>query len=187
MITLNTTETINQAEFDKVYADSISAMENKSNGTWPWEGFLTINTPEEKKQYIQKVFNKKGPNDLLIEIRDDSLLLALFLGQWIGEELVITAVLVSPDSTGTKAWTYSEEYANARNAFWDSIDIDGWTHRSSGEHSATHKYLLKCNEIGTLKASYEVNLVDHQEIPANLSNYIKELDYQMVDVKLRKL
>ena len=184
MITVNTATGIDDAEFDRVYADSIDAM---NSGTYPWEAYLKVTTDEEKKAHIRKLYDISRSNNLIIEVRDDDLLIALLLGQWHDEELMINAVLVSPDASGSKVWAYGEEYADARNAYWDSIGINGWTHRSSGEHSATHKYLLKCHKIGTLKASYEVKLVDHEEIPLEMEDFITQTDYKLVDVVLRKL
>ena len=185
MITVNTATTINEDEFNRVYLDSIAVM---NNGSYPWECYVDVNTDEEKKSHIRNLYDFSASSNLVIEVRDEGFLTGLFLGQWHGEELIISIVLVASDASGSKVWAYEEGYADARNAYWDSIGINGWTHRSSARTSATHRYLWRCHELNTLKASCETRAVAAPLIPNELRDIIvMPEDFEMVDDILTKI
>jgi hypothetical protein len=181
MIKLNTTSYITEAEFDRLYADSVNDM---NNGSMPWESIPFANTEEKKKAYIKSLFDVTRDSNHLISIRDGDYLIALFLGQWHGSELIITSVLVSPDASGSKAWTYSEEYALARNSYWSEARITGWTHRSANVDSQTYLYLMSCIESNVLNCLYEIKEVPAPVIPPEYSEHFTNLNKPMVDVVL---
>lgn len=177
MITFNTTTVIDDAEFDRNFEYSIAHM---NNGTYPWEAYLQVTTNEEKKQHLRNMYDPTSDQNLVIEVRKDSVLVLLFLGQWHGDELVISAGLTYPDASGSMAWSYSEEYAAARDAYWDSIGINGWTQRTSGNHSAARNF-------GIVNSVHEVRLTDYNPVPAGMEEIAQVPEYQMADDILRKL
>ena len=77
-------------------------------------------------------------------------------------------------------WARSEEYGNARDAFWDSLGIDGWIQRTSGPHSSIRNF-------GIVNCTHTTRLTDYPEIPSEYSEIFSKPDYQMVDDILRKL
>ena len=76
-----------------------------------------------------------------------------------------------------------EEYALARNDYWDRLSINGWTHRTQGEGSPGYNYILRAEELDTLKANYESKLVP---LPDASDQFIMP-EQHFIDVKLTKL
>jgi hypothetical protein len=179
MIKLNTTSYITEAEFDRLYADSINDM---NNGTMPWDSILFVNTEEEKKEYIKSLFNFKAQSNVVIAIRDGVYLLAIFLGQWHENELVIGSALVSPDESGSKAWLHSEEYGLATNKYWSQLGITGWTYRLANANVGTYSTLLSCIEADVFNCLHEIKEAPPPVIPPEYSNLFSDLEEPMVDI-----
>ena len=175
MIKLNTTSYITEAEFDRLYADSIADM---NNGTMPWDSILFVNTEEEKKAYIKSLFDLEKQSNVVVAIRDGVYLLAIFLGQWHGNELIISSALVSPDESGSKAWLHSEEYGLATNKYWSQLGITGWTYRLANANVATYSTLLSCIEADVFNCLHEIKEVPPLVIPPEYSNLFSDLEDQ---------
>ena len=169
MITLKTATSINEDEFDRVYADSIDAL---NGGSYPWSAYPHINTDEEKKAHIRNLYDFERDGNLIIEVREGSLLIGLLLGQWHGQELKITAALIALDASGSKSWLYSDEAQEARNAYWQTLGIAGWTGRTTGEQSPMYQHVRRRIAANAIKASATEQTVEVQ-VPPQLAGVME--------------
>lgn len=143
MITIQTTTSINEEEFDKIYADSLDAL---NNGSYPWEAFPLINTDEGKKTHIRKIFDFSFDSEMgiVFETREDDLLLGMACGYLLGEgKLRITMGLMSPNAAGSKSYAYSPEGHTARTAYFNSIGVNSFTYVTAGPESPFYKHMYK--------------------------------------------
>lgn len=190
MIRLNTVTNLDRTEFNTLFADSVE--QDDITGAFPWESYKLSNaTFSEKRKFMHVLFTLS--NRQIIEIREDNLLIGLLLANWEDArgdeslELSVSVNLIGPDSNDSKEWIFSEEFADARNDYWDRIGVNGWTQRTQGEGSAGYNYILRAEELNTLKATYEFIT---QELPsaeeaAKLGITLPE--YPLVDAKLTKV
>jgi hypothetical protein len=141
MITLRTATNINDDEFDKLYADSIEAM---NAGTFPWADTPQIQTDDEKKAHIRNQFDLSLSIDenLIVEVRDDELLLGLMLCKVIdknGKKPTVLLALISPDASGSRSWLYSEELKQARVSYRKALGFNKWGYITTVRDSAMHR------------------------------------------------
>lgn len=169
MITVQTATSINDAEFDRVYEDSVDSM---TNGSYPWGAYPHISTEEEKKAHIRNLYDFERDGNLIIEVREGSLLIGLLLGQWHGQELKMTTVLLSPDASGSKSWLYSDETQEVRNAYWQTLGITGWTGRTTGEQSPMYQHVRRRIAANAIKASATEQTVEVQ-VPPQLAGVME--------------
>lgn len=169
MIILKTATSINEDEFDRVYEASADSM---NNGSYPWSAYPHINSDEEKKAHIRSLYDFERDRNLIIEVRKDDLLVGLLLGQWHGQELKITAALIAPDASGSKSWLYSDVTQEARNAYWQTLGIAGWTGRTTGEQSPMYDHIKKRIAADAIKASTAEQTVEVQ-VPPHLAGVVE--------------
>lgn len=184
MIRLETATKINNKEFNKIFNAAVDY--DDTTGSFPWELYrLNDADNNTKRDFIKKFFTMSNYTSLIVEVREDDNLIALLLGQWHDNntELLITIALIAPNSDDSKEWILSEEYALARNDYWDRLSINGWTHRTQGEGSPGYNYILRAEELDTLKANYETKLVP---LPDASDQFIMP-EQHFIDVKLTKL
>ena len=85
-------------------------------------------------------------------VSDDDGVLMLNAGVQDGTTVKWLMGLVKPNAANSKSYLYSEDYRNARNAYWTSIGITSWTLETAGPNTPVHTHLLSrqtANAIGT--------------------------------------
>ena len=169
MISLITATSINEDEFDRVYEASVDSM---NNGSYPWSAYPHINSDEEKKAHIRNLYDFERDGNLIIEVRKGGLLVGLLLGQWHGQELKITAALIAPDASGSKSWLYSAETQAARNAYWQTLGVVGWTGRTTGAKSPMYQHVKKRIEANAIHASTAEKTIEVQ-VPQQLVGVVE--------------
>lgn len=139
MIIFETVTTINDNEFDDLFAASLPSL---NAGSYPWYLYGDVNTDSEKKALIRSGFERMRTEGFLWRVADDDGVLLLNAGVKTGTSVNWVLGLVKSDANGSKAYLYSEDYRNARNAYWTEIGITSWTLETAGSNTPVHAHLL---------------------------------------------
>ena len=152
MITFATETTITDAEFDRIYAESLVGVENG----WPWNWWPDATTAEQKKAFIRNEYDLfLGVNSasltgsLVFSIRDADRLIGLFAATLNNGDMEVHLSLFGLDTSASKAWAYGNEQSiQARNSYWDSLGVNGWVFAIPDLPSDLKAYIT--NTSGTL-------------------------------------
>lgn len=169
MITFSTVTSIDDTEFDDLFAASLPDLDA---GSYPWHLFPQIVTVEDKRSHMRAAYDRLLEDGIVWRVADSDGVLLLNAGEQTGDTLRWVLGLVKPDASGSKSYFYSEEYRNARDAYWSQIGISGWTLETAGANTPVHTHFLSrqsANAIGT-----------------GLTETVKELnpDIVLMDLKL---
>ena len=148
MITFATVTTIDDTEFDALFWASLPDLDA---GSYPWRLHGTL-TDLEKKDHIRAGFDRLLTDGFVWRVSDDDGVLMLNAGVQDGTTATWLMGLVKPNAANSKSYLYSEDYRNARNAYWTSIGITSWTLETAGANTPVHTHLLSrqtANAIGT--------------------------------------
>lgn len=148
MITFSTVTSIDDTEFDALFWASLPELDA---GSYPWHLYGTL-TDLEKKDHIRAGFSNVLDDGFVWRVSDDDGVLMLNAGLQDGTTAKWVMGLVKPNAAGSKAYLYSEDYRNARNAYWAEIGITSWTLETAGANTPVHSHLLSrqtANAIGT--------------------------------------
>lgn len=138
MITFQTVTTINDDEFDALFAASLSSL---NAGSYPWHLYGDL-TDTQKKEHIRAGYDRMLTEGFLWRVADDDGVLLLNAGVKDGTTAKWVLGLVKPDANGSKAYLYGEDYRNARNAYWAEIGITSWTLELAGTNTPVHTHAL---------------------------------------------
>jgi hypothetical protein len=182
MITLRTATSINDDEFDKLYADSIEAI---NAGNFPWADIPQIQTDDEKKAHIRNLFDLSIDENLIVEVREDELLLGLTLCKVIdknGKKPTVLLALFSPDASGSRSWLYSEELKQARVSYRKALGFNKWGYIATVRGSAMHRSIQSRIDAGAFPVSVreqsEPHRPPHAEAPnrAPITHFIVKIE-----------
>lgn len=149
MITFSTVTSIDDTEFDDLFAASLSDLDA---GSYPWHLFPQIVTVEDKKAHMRAAYDRLLDDGIVWRVADSDGVLLLNAGEQTGNTISWVLGLVKPDASGSKSYLYSEDYRNARDAYWSQIGITSWTLETAGANTPVHTHLLNrqsANAIGT--------------------------------------
>ena len=149
MITFATVTTIDDSEFDDLFAASLPSL---NAGSYPWELYGNL-TDAQKKEHIRAGFDRMLTEGFLWRVSDDDGALLLNAGVKTGTTAKWVLGLVKPDANNSKAYLYGEDYRNARDAYWATIGITSWTLELAGANTPVHTHLLnrqQADAIGKL-------------------------------------
>ena len=160
MITFATETTITDAEFDRIYAESLVGVENG----WPWNWWPDAITAGQKKAFIRGEYDlflgvnsesyKSGlpaklTGSLVFSVRDADRLIGLFAATLSNGDMEVHLSLFGLDASASKAWAYGNEQSiQARNSYWDSLGVNGWVFAIPDLPSDLKAYIT--NTSGTL-------------------------------------
>lgn len=147
MITFATVTTIDDAEFNDLFAASLSDLDS---GSYPWHIFPTM-TDIEKRDHIRAGFDQLLTDGFVWRVSDDDGVLMLNAGIQDGTTAKYLMGLVKPNAAGSKSYLYGEDYRNARNTYWTSIGITSWTLETAGPNTPVHSHFLSrqtANAVG---------------------------------------
>ena len=139
MITFATVTTIDNAEFDELFAASLPSL---NAGSYPWHLYGNVTTDAQKKAHIRSGFNRMLTEGFLWRVSDDDGVLLLNAGVKTGTTAKWVLGLVKPDANNSKAYLYGEDYRNARDAYWAEIGITSWTLELAGANTPVHTHAL---------------------------------------------
>ena len=148
MITFSTVTSIDDAEFDDLFAASLADLDA---GSYPWHLFPQIATVADKKAHMRAAYDRLLEDGIVWRVADSDGVLLLNAGEQTGDTLRWVLGLVKPDVSGSKSYFYSEDYRNARDAYWSQIGITGWTLETAGANTPVHTHLVSrqaANAIG---------------------------------------
>ena len=156
---LSSTNDINDAEFDRAYADSVSSLDG---GAYPWNLHPSITSAEDKKAHIRSQFDALIENSHggVFDIRIDGHLVFYGGTYQQGTTLYVTMCLVGRDVSGSKSFVHSDEWSDARNAYWDTMGIDSWTWMTTGGDTPIVRHARNRLE-SAIKADVAFNDVTH--------------------------
>jgi hypothetical protein len=139
MLTFNRIDSINEADFDSLFEDSLSSM---NAGTYIWAE--NINTVEKKKQHIRDIIaNIADP--FMYKVMDESDKdLSLVIGNLNNGTFTIIVSFTGYNTNMSKSWIYYTETIAARNAFFQQQQISSvqFNHLSSSDFSRKAPILL---------------------------------------------
>ena len=139
MITFATVTSINDDEFDDLFAASLPSL---NAGSYPWHLYGDVTTDAEKKAHIRSGFDRMLTEGFLWRVSDDDGVLLLNAGVKTGTTAKWVLGLVKPDANNSKAYLYGEDYRNARDAYWTEIGITSWTLELAGANTPVHTHAL---------------------------------------------
>ena len=165
MITFETVTSIDDTEFQSLFDDSVADLDA---GAYPWSLFPNVTTNTQKRDHLRATFNDLLTNGIVWRVYDDDGVLMLNAGKKSGSSITWLVGLVGQDANGSKSYLYSSDYTTARNAYWTSISITGWTLETAGENTPVHNHIKSretANAIGTVSTATR-----------NLSDFINVFD-----------
>lgn len=146
MITFATVTSIDDAEFDSLFWASLPSLDS---GSYPWHLYGTL-TDLEKRDHMRGNFNRLMADGFVWRVSDDDGVLMLNGGVQEGTTAKWLVGLVKPNAAGSKSYLYSEDYRNARNAYWTEIGITSWTLETAGANTPVHTHLLNRNAANAI-------------------------------------
>jgi hypothetical protein len=133
--------TIDDAEFDAIWASSYDGIMDG----YPWEFWPSAVTDEQKKAVIRHHFENcmlERSGEFVLCIRADDQLVGMLGGHMIGDKFFAPFALFGPVD-GSKSWLHGSPQAiEARNAFFASNGIHGFTGHTINSESSMHRYLV---------------------------------------------
>ena len=149
MITFSTVTSIDDTEFDDLFAASLTDLDR---GSYAWHLFPQIMTTDDKKSHMRSAYDRLLKDGIVWRVADSDGVLLLNAGEQTGDTISWLLGLVKPNASGSKSYLYSEEYRNARDAYWSEIGISSWTLETTGANTPVHNHFLSrqtANAIGT--------------------------------------
>lgn len=146
MITFATVTTIDDIEFDSLFWASLPELDA---GSYPWHLYGTL-TDLEKRDHIRAAFDRLLIDGFVWRVSDDDGILMLNAGVQEGATAKWLLGLVKENAAASKAYLYSEDYRNARNAYWAQIGITSWTLETAGANTPVHTHLLNRNAANAI-------------------------------------
>ena len=153
MSTVATVTSSDEAEFNKWFWASLPSLDE---GSYPGLLYGTL-TDIEKRDHIRASYDRLLSDGFLWRVFDDDGVLMLNGGIQNGATVSWLVGLVGPNSAGSKSYIYTEDYRNARNAFWTSIGITSWTLETAGPNTPIHQHLLNRQQANAIGLSLTEN------------------------------
>ena len=168
MITFETVTTIDDTEFDILFDASLAVLDA---GAYAWHLFPDVDTVEQKKAHIRSAYNRLLTEGFVWRVYDDDGVLLLNAGTKTGNRATFLLGLVKPNAAGTKSYLYTDEFNNARNAYWTEIGITGWTIETTGKNTPIHNHFSNRSSVSKLGADMveeEITIEHSEHSPMNL-------------------
>tara|TARA_B110000285_G_scaffold221850_1_gene275316 strand:- start:76 stop:591 length:516 start_codon:yes stop_codon:yes gene_type:complete len=150
MINFETVTSIDDTEFDTLFDASLGVLDA---GAYPWHLFTEVNTVEQKKAHIRAAYDRLLTEGFVWRVYDDEGVLLLNAGVKTGNRATFLLGLVKSNAAGTKSYLYTDDFNNARNAYWTEIGITGWTIETAGRNTPIHTHFSNRNSASKLGAS----------------------------------
>jgi len=139
MVTFTRIESLNEVNFDKVLADSLSSMDA---GTYIWTE--EVDTVDKKKQHIRDIITNIV-NPFMYKVVDElGQDLSLVIGNLNNGTFTIIVAFTGYNTNMSKSWIYYTKTIEARNAFFQQQRISSvqFNHLSSSDFSRKAPILL---------------------------------------------
>ena len=149
MISFATVTSIDDAEFNSLFSASLPDMDA---GSFPWRIHGQL-TDIEKRDKLRADYEQLLSEGFVWRVSDDDGVLMLNAGIQNGTSANWILGLVGTNAAGSKSYLYSQEYVDARNAYWASIGITGWTLEASGANTPVHNHMVSRQNANALGAS----------------------------------
>lgn len=159
MILFETISSIDDAVFNQLFEDSAEDMDA---GSYPWHLFPSVVTFDEKRGFIRAAYERLLADGVVWQVTIDELPCVLGAGVQEGTIIRWLLGLLGPNTAGSKSYLYTQEYIDARNAFWDDLGITGWTLETAGPGTAIDLHFKNrqaTNTVGATMTSEEKDLV----------------------------
>lgn len=163
MINFETVTTIDDTEFDTLFNASLAVLDA---GAYSWHLFTNVDTVEKKKAHIRSAYDRLLTEGFVWRVSDDDGVLLLNAGVKTGNRATFLLGLVKPNAAGTKSYLYTDEFNNARNAYWTEIGITGWAIETTGRDTPIHNHFSNRNSTSKLGAS-----MNEEETTIEYSNH----------------
>lgn len=153
MITIQKVETLSDADYDTLYDASAPYLES---GSYPWEFQPIMNTPERRKTRFRELLDaalnqapKGGVVVWGVYIDDE---IHMFNVSYKEEDTYVWALsLLKPDSNGSRAYLYSEEFSQARTDFWKELGLTRWIVECCGQGTPIYEYQQQAKTSGSIQ------------------------------------
>jgi hypothetical protein len=118
-----------------------------------------MDTVEQKKEHIRLGFQKFLTEGFVWRVFDDNGVLTLNAGVKEGDRATFLLGLVKPNNSGTKSYFYTDEFNNARNAYWVELGITGWTVETTGKDTPIYNHFNNRKEASKLGSNMTEKIV----------------------------
>lgn len=149
MITFEIISSIDEEVFNRLYDESLSAMEA---GSFPFHAFPQAETADEKRALIREIFQNLfvDENKIALHVRQDDRVLMLSGGTLVDGHFHWTIGLMGTDVNGSKSWLYHPEYSAARDQFWVDNNISTFRIETMGPNTEMHDHIVNAKLANTV-------------------------------------
>ena len=166
MIIFEIIETIDDAAFDRLFDESLAAMDA---GSYPWGLHHGVSTYDEKKAHVRSVFDKTLKDGIVFHVIENDYTLMLNGGTVSNGILSWYIGLIGANQSGSKSYLYNAEYKAARDAFWPSAGITDWRVETMGQGTAMHDHIVSAVQAGAITDAFSSESIDSVVTITNLN------------------
>lgn len=165
MILFEIIETIDDVAFDRLFDESLAAMDA---GSYPWGLQYDVSTYDQKKAHVRSVFDRTLSDGLVFHVVEDGYTLMLNGGTVSNGVLSWYIGLIGANQSGSKSYLYNAEYKAARDAFWPSVGITDWKVETMGQGTAMHDHIVNAVQVGAITDVFSAETIDSIVTVTNL-------------------
>ena len=162
MFTFTQVTEIDDLTFKTLFDHSLPDMDS---GTYDWDILARAVTYEDKIAHFRDKYDGALANGFVWLVKEGDWPLQLNAGDLEGNRIKWYLGLIGPDEQGSKGYFYSQAYAEARNAFWDSLGITGWDIDVLGAEGKISNHFRARKAAGTLGSDLDIEPRDAPILP----------------------
>ena len=151
MISFETLTSIDEGEFDRLFFASLRYLDGGSYPFWVCGQLIdTQKRDHYREAYLRMLQHSDGA---VWRVSDESGALMLNAGMKNGSALNWCCSLIGVNTAGSRSYLYSDEYRNARDAYWQEIGVTTWTLETAGPNTPVHQHVKRRITSNTLGGS----------------------------------